>query len=303
MVTNILRDFHNHNQEGVHCLMQLFGPRGVPKSLRNVNGFGNHTFKFGRPDDGTFRYVKIHFKPVDGIENLTEEEAVQLAGTEPDYHIKDMYNDIEEGNFPKWRMFSPQEVGIMTLNRNASNYFAEIEQAAFSPSTMIPGIAPSADLMLHARMFSYPDAARYRIGPNYQQLPCNAAKNIYSPYQRDEPMRLDGNYGADPDYAAMQSAPPSVQAYSSDVEDIDWEQPRVLWKLFKKNGEDEVFIHNLSGHVNKALPEVQKDTIKMFAKVDEEIGKRLEEALDKLSENVNHKKVQPSQTALATHRR
>jgi catalase len=94
-----------------------------------------------------------------------------------------------------------------------------------------------------------------------------------------------------------------VQAYSSDVEDIDWEQPRVLWELFKKNGEDEVFIRNLSGHVNKALPEVQKDTIKMFAKVDEEIGKRLEETLNKLGENVDHQKASPSQTALATHRR
>jgi len=338
-------DFHQHNQEGVHCLMQLFGPRGVPKSLRNVNGFGNHTFKFGKPEDGTFRYVKIHFKPVDGVKTLTEEEAVRLAGTEPDYHIKDMYNSIEEGNFPKWRMclqvmtpeqaekfrynifditktwphseFPLQEVGIMTLNRNPNNYFAEVEQAAFSPSNMIPGIAPSADLMLHARMFSYPDAARYRIGPNYQQLPCNAAKNVYSPYQRDGPMRVDGNYGADPDYVRssfrkIRTGPADVahsewvgkvQAYSSDVEDIDWEQPRILWELFKKNGEDEVFIQNLSGHVNKALPEVQKGTIKMFAKVHEDIGKRLEEALSKLGENVDHKKPLPSQTALATHRR
>ncbi|KAB5542569.1 catalase [Coniochaeta sp. 2T2.1] len=328
-----------------HPRSGLFGPRGVPKSLRNVNAFGNHTFKFGKPEDGSFRYVKIHFKPVDGIKTLTEEEAVQLAGSEPDYHIKDMYNSIEEGNFPQWRMclqvmtveeaekfrynifditktwphkeFPLEEVGILTLNRNPDNYFAEVEQAAFSPSTLIPGIAPSADQMLHARMFSYPDAARYRIGPNYQQLPCNAAKNVYSPYQRDGPMRLDGNYGADPDYVRssfrkIRSGPADVahsewvgkvQAYSSDVEDIDWEQPRILWELFKKNGEDEVFIHNLSGHVNKALPEVQKDTIKMFAKVDEEIGKRLEEALKKLGDNVDHKKAPPSQAALATHRR
>lgn len=91
-------------------------------------------------------------------------------------------------------------VGRLTLNRNPANYFEEIEQAAFSPGTMVPGIGPSADIMLHARMFAYPDAARYRVGPNYQQLPGNRAMHVHCPYQRDGPMRFDGNYGADPGY-------------------------------------------------------------------------------------------------------
>ncbi|KAK3317963.1 catalase [Apodospora peruviana] len=323
-------DFHNNNQEGVHCLMQLFGPRGVPASLRNVNAFGNHTFKFGKPEDGTFKYVKIHFRPDAGIKTLKHEEAVRLAGEEPDYHIKDMYNAIEKGDFPSWTMslqvMDPKDaetykwnifditktwshedyplipVGRLTLNKNPDNYFQDIEQAAFSPSTLIPGIAPSADLMLHARMFSYPDAARYRVGPNYQQLPCNRALNVYSPYQRDGAMRIDGNYGPDPDYVRssfrkVRSGPADVahdewigkvQAYSSEVTDIDFEQPRILWSIFKKNGDDEFFISNLAGHVNKALPEVQKETIKMFSKVDEEIGKRLDEAISKLADNVDH---------------
>jgi catalase len=221
-------DFHNNNQEGVHCLMQLFGQRGVPASLRNINGFGVHTFKFGKPEDGSFKYVKLHFKPDAGIKNLTKEDAVRLAGEEPDYHVKDLYNAIEKGDYPTWTLFlqimDPKEaesyrwnifddtkiwphkdyplvpVGKLTLNKNPDNYFQEIEQAAFSPSTMIPGVGPSADIMLQARMFSYPDAARYRVGANYQQLPCNKAKYVYSPYQRDGPMRLDGNYGSDPDY-------------------------------------------------------------------------------------------------------
>lgn len=224
-------DFHNHNQEGAHSLMQLFGPRGIPASLRNVNGFGNHTFKFGKPEDGSFKYVKIHFKPDDGIKNLSQEDAVRLAGEEPDYHIKDMYNSIERGDYPSWTMMlqvmDPKEaetykwnifditkiwphkdyplipVGKLTLNKNPDNHFQDIEQAAFSPSTLIPGIAPSADIMLHARMFSYPDAARYRVGPNYQQLPCNRPLEAYSPYQRDGPMRVDGNYGSDPDYGTL----------------------------------------------------------------------------------------------------
>ncbi|EWZ80101.1 Peroxisomal catalase [Fusarium oxysporum f. sp. narcissi] len=319
-------DFHNNNQEGAHCLMQLFGPRGVPESLKNVNGFGNHTFKFGKPEDGSFKYVKIHFKPDAGIKNLSQEDAVRLAGEEPDYHVKDMYNSIERGDYPSWTMYLqiwPHKdyplipVGKLVLNKNPENHFHDIEQAAFSPSTLIPGIAPSADIMLHARMFSYPDAARYRVGPNYQQLPCNRPLDAYSPYQRDGPMRLDGNYGSDPDYVRssfrkVKSGPADVahsewvgrvQAYSSDVEEEDWEQPRNLWKIFKDNGEDEVFLNNLSGHVNKALPEVQEATVGMWANVDEEISKRLGEKLKKLTGNFDHSKAPPSQTVLASRRK
>jgi len=168
-----------------------------------------------------------------------------------------------------------QPVGKLTLNKNPDNFFQDIEQAAFSPSTLVPGIAPSADIMLHARMFSYPDAARYRVGPNYQQLPCNRALNVYSPYQRDGPMRIDGNYGGDPDYVRssfrkVRSGPADVahdewvgkvSSYTSEVTDEDFEQPRILWQLFKKNGEDKEFISNLCGHLKSALPDVQKETI------------------------------------------
>jgi catalase len=301
--------------------MQLFGQRGVPESLRNINMYGVHTFKFGNPDDGTFKYVKIHFKPDAGNVTMDAADAVRLAGEEPDYHVKDLYNAIEQGDYPTWTMnlqvMDPKEaetyrwnifddtriwphkdyplipVGKLTLNKNPDNFHSDVEQAAFSPSTMVPGIGPSADLMLQARMFSYPDAARYRVGPNYQQLPCNAAKHVYSPYQRDGPMRLDGNYGADPDYVRssfrkMTMGPGDVahdkwvgevSLYSSQVTDDDFEQPKNLWALFKKWEVDENFISNLSGHLKKALPEVQKETIKMFAKVDGEIGERLEKAL------------------------
>jgi catalase len=234
---------------------------------------------------------------------MKAEDAVRLAGEEPDYHVKDMFNAIEKGDFPTWTMclqvMDPKEaetyhwnifdatriwphkdyplipVGKLTLNKNPENYFQDIEQAAFSPSTLVPGIGPSADIMLQARMFSYPDAARYRVGPNYQQLPCNKAKHVYSPYQRDGSMRLDGNYGADPDYVRssfrkITKGPPDVThdkwvgevtSWSSEVTDEDFEQPRDLWTLFKKWGDDQVFIDNLSGHLKKALPQVQKQTI------------------------------------------
>ncbi|RBQ70099.1 hypothetical protein FVER14953_20839 [Fusarium verticillioides] len=160
-------DFRNNNQEGAHCLMQL--------------GFGNHTFKFGKPEDGSFKFVKLHVKPDDGIKNLSQEDAVRLAGEEPDYHVKDVYNSIERDDYPPWTMYlqvmDPKEaetykwnifditkiwphkdyplipVGKLVLNKNPDNHFHDIEQAVFSPSTLIPGISPAADIMLHARMF------------------------------------------------------------------------------------------------------------------------------------------------------
>jgi len=326
-------DFHNHNQEGVHCLMQLYGPRGVPASLRNISGFGVHTFKYGKPEDGTFKYVKIHLKPDEGAKTLTEEEATKLAGEDPDHHVKDLYNAIEKGNFPSWTMnlqiMDPKDaetyrwnifdatkiwphkdyplvpIGKITLNKNPENYFQDIEQAAFSPSNMVPGIGPSADPMLQARMFSYPDAARYRVGPNYQQLPCNRAKHVYSPFQRDGPMRLDGNYGADPNYvrssfvkgkvgpmdvAHDEWVNSKVQNYPGEVDEDDFQQARDLWEIYKKHDEDQVFIENLTGHLSSALPQVQKETIEMFAKVDEEIGKRLEKKLSEMDNEPDHVK-------------
>ncbi|KLP08890.1 putative catalase isozyme P [Fusarium fujikuroi] len=296
-------DFHNNNQEGAHCLMQLFGPCGVPQSLKNVSGFGNHTFKFGKPEDGSFKYVKIHFKPDDGIKNISQENAIRLAGEEPDYHVKDMYNSIERGDYPTWTMYLQDypliPVGKLVLNKNPDNHFHAIEQAAFSPSTLIPGIAPSADIMLHARMFSYPDAARYRVGPNYQQLPCNRPLDAYSPYQRDGAMRLDGNYSSDPDY--VRSSFRKVKSGPADVAHSEW--PRNLWKIFKDNEEDEVFLNNLSGHVNKALPEVQEATVRMWANVDEEISKRLGEKLKNLTGDFDHSQAPPSQTVLASRRK
>lgn len=318
-------DFHNNNQEGVHALMQLFGHRGVPASLRNINGYGVHTFKFGKPEDGTFKYVKIVLKPDDGIKTLDDDEATRLAGEDPDYHVRDIYNSIERGDFPTWTMnlqiMDPKDaenykwnifdatkiwphkdyplipIGKITLNKNPENYFQDIEQAAFSPSTLPPGIGPSADIMLQARMFSYPDAARYRVGPNYQQLPCNRAKYVYSPYQRDGPARYDGNYGADPSYvrssfrkltlgptnvAHDQWIDGKVEDYTSDVTEDDFQQSRDLWKIFIEQEADTSFINSVSVNLSKALPEVQKESVAMFAKVEPVIGERIEQRLKEI---------------------
>ena len=184
-------DFHNHNQEGIHCLMHLFGARGVPESVRNINGYGNHTYKIGKAD-GSFKYIKFHFKPDAGVKDMPAARAAELAGSDPDYHTRDMFDAIERGEYPTWtlhfQIMDPKEaetyrwnifdmtkiwphsdyplrpIGKLTLNTNVSfppvvygedhvltgrkphNYFQDIEQAAFSPSNMVPGIAPSADI-------------------------------------------------------------------------------------------------------------------------------------------------------------
>ncbi|KAK7413961.1 catalase A [Neonectria punicea] len=221
-------DFHNNNQEGIHALMMLFSDRGTPKSVRHVNGYSGHTYKLTKKD-GSFHYVKIQFKSNQGNDTLLDADATRLAGQDPDNHTADLWDSIESGNFPSWtayvQVMSPEQAetyrwnifdmtkiwphadfpllpfGKLTLNKNPGNYFTDIEQAAFSPSNMVPGIAPSADPILQARMFAYPDAARYRLGVNYQHLPCNRPVcPVYSPYQRDGLMNATENYGSDPNY-------------------------------------------------------------------------------------------------------
>ncbi|TQN63574.1 Catalase, partial [Colletotrichum shisoi] len=277
--------------------------------------------------DGTFHYVKIHIKTNQGVQNLSQDEAVRLAGENPDYHTADLYKAIEAGEFPSWTVFfqimEPQDaekyrwnifdmtkvwphppipVGKLTLNKNVSfispihersefnqldiclkpsNYFADIEQAAFSPSNMVRGFAPSADPMLQARMFAYNDAARYRLGVNYQQLPCNRAVSpVYCPYQRDGFMTFGDDYGADPNnvrsdlktvnfvgshgasgYAigGHEDWVGRVCGFTSEVVDDDFAQARAFWEVLgKQPGEQEALVHNVAQHMGGAAPAVHE---------------------------------------------
>lgn len=177
--------------------------------------------------------------------------------------------------------FPLQPVGKLTLNKNPENYFTDIEQAAFSPSTIVPGIAPSADPMLQARMFAYPDAARYRLGVNYQQLPCNRpVSQVYSPYQRDGAFRYTSNYGGDPNYVrssvktvrfqgkvganaitqAHEEWVANVSGFTSEVTDEDFIQAAALWEVLGKTGLQDNFIYNISQHLGSAIPRVQQET-------------------------------------------
>jgi catalase len=205
----------------------LFSDRGTPKSYRHMHVFSSHTFSLINAQ-GERVWVKFHFKTLQGIENNSAAEAVRLAGAAPDHATGDLFNAIEEGNFPQWRMcvqimtqdeasnyrinpfdltkvwpqgeFPLIEVGILELNRNPENYHAEVEQAAFCPAHVVPGIGFSPDKMLQARILSYTDAHRYRLGVNYQSLPVNKPQCPVHTYNRDGAMRFDGNYGGAPNY-------------------------------------------------------------------------------------------------------
>jgi len=228
-------DFHVNNQESVHALMFLFGDRGLPSSVRHVNAYSGNTYKFTKAN-GSYHYVRIHLISNQGVHYYTNSEAAHLAGTDPDHHILDLQDAINSGNFPSWNVYvqaiHPNDIaaapinifdmtkvwphqqyplrkaGRMVLDKNPRNWFAEIEQAAFSPSQMVPGIEPSPDPMLQARMFAYPDASRYRLGVNYQFLPTNAANaDVYCPTERDGFMNFTKNYAGDPNYVGSKLKP------------------------------------------------------------------------------------------------
>ncbi|SPB52348.1 unnamed protein product [Aspergillus niger] len=334
---NMFWDFHAGNPEGFHQLLHLFSDRGTPASLRHINAYSGHTYKFTLKD-GSFKYVKFHIKTTQGVKNLTKEESVRLAGENPDFLIQDLFEAIERKDYPTWNVYvqvmSPdqaenyrwnifdmtkvwphsdfplRQIGTMKLNRNPRNYFTDIEQAAFSPSNLVPGVAPSADPMLQARMFSYPDAARYRVGTNYQQLPTNAAKTqVYCPYQRDGQMNFSDNYGADPNYVGSSLKPikfyqdvkgQAPQAVSTLTEHEKWVgqvsnfqyglyeddfvQARGLWKVIgKEEGHQERFFGNVAVHLGQVWSGPLRERVyELFSRVDPGLGEGVKKATEEV---------------------
>ena len=197
--------------------MRLMSDKGTPDGFRHMDGFGNHTFMWYKKD-GSYVWVKYHFKSLQGIKNLTNKEAVRLAGENPDYAVQDLYDHIKAGDYPAWDMYvqilTPEQaqeyrydifevtkeiyeedyplikVGRFVLNRIPADFFAEIEQAAFCPGNLVNGIGASPDKMLNARMVFYADSQRYRLGVNFEQLPSNKPKNMVQNYQRDGKMAV-----------------------------------------------------------------------------------------------------------------
>ncbi|HZW19149.1 MAG TPA: catalase [Luteimonas sp.] len=215
-------DWWTLQPETLHQVTIVMSDRGIPASYRHMHGFGSHTYSFWNEAGERF-WVKFHFRTQQGIKNLTDAEAAEIIGNDRESHQRDLYDAIDRGDFPKWKLYiqvMPEtdaekvpyhpfdltkvwpkgdypliEVGEFELNRNPENFFADVEQVAFAPSNLVPGIAPSPDKMLQARLFNYADAQRYRLGVNYHQIPVNAARCPVHSNHRDGQGRADGNYG------------------------------------------------------------------------------------------------------------
>jgi catalase len=237
-------DFWSLNPESLHQVMFLMSDRGTPFSYRHMHGFGSHTFSLINKDDQRV-WVKFHFKTQQGIKNFLNDEAVKMKGEDPDHAQRDLVEAIDRGDFPKWNVkiqimseeqaktyhwnpfdltktwsqkdFPLIDVGVLELNENPQNYFADVEQAAFAPAHVVDGISYSPDKMLQGRILSYPDAHRYRLGGNYEQLPVNKCPFAVNNYERDGQMRLDGNSGKSPNYFP--------NSFDSIIADENYKQP------------------------------------------------------------------------------
>ena len=314
-------DFWSLVPESLHQVTILFSDRGIPKGYPHMNMFGSHTYSLINAKDERF-WVKFHFKTLQGIQNFTPEEADKLVAQDPDWATRDLFEQIKKGIFPKWQMqvqimpeleaekyrwnpfdltkvwlhkdYPVMEVGIVELNRNPENYFAEVEQAAFDPSNIVQGISFSPDKMLQARVFSYADAHRYRLGVNYQRLPINSPKGIKpKTYHRDGSMRFDGNEGSAVNYEPNSFGGPkenpaykepplkingNADRYTQPRVDDDFVQPGLLYRLMKPDEQDRL-IKNLVGSLKQVPVEIQKRQVAHFKRADATWGQRVAKEL------------------------
>jgi len=318
-------DFASQNPESAHQFMILFGDRGIPKSSRFMHGYWGHTHKL-QNKNGDWVYAQLHLKSKQGTDFVTQEDSFNYG---PDYATKDLYMAIEKGDFPGWDLmfqtmtakeaeevwenqklnvfdmthvwpqsqFPLRKVGELFLNENPQNYFAEVEQIAFNPAHLVPGIEPSADPLLQSRLFSYPDTHRHRIGANYQQLPVNAPRTAYrmGNFQRDGNMAFY-NQGSRPNYLSS-IQPISFKERTVDLDKLhgdftgeaitflssihpeDFNAPRVLWEKVFDEPARERWIKNISGHMSTVTDkEIIKRQIAIYREVSEDIASRLEKA-------------------------
>jgi catalase len=306
-------DFWSLSPESLHQVTILFSDRGTPDGYRHMNGYGSHTYSLINSKNERV-WVKFHVKTMQGIRNLAADTAVALAGENPDYATQDLFYAIEKGDYPKWRIsiqvmtddqaqrfpynpfdltkvwphgdFPLIEVGIMELNRNPRNYFAEVEQSAFAPANVVPGISFSPDKMLQARIMSYTDAHRYRLGVNYESLPVNQPHAPVHNYQRDGFMRHDDNGGIGPNYEPNSfGGPQQNPAYSEPPFPVDGDGARYdhrdgnddytqAGNLFRLMTEDERarLIENIVNSMREVPLRIQEKQVLRFYKADPAYG-------------------------------
>jgi catalase len=302
-------DFWSLSPESLHQVTILMSDRGLPSSLRKMHGFGSHTYSFINARNERY-WVKFHFKTQQGIENWTNEHAAQVIGEDRESHQRDLFEAIERKDFPRWTLYvqvMPEadadktpynpfdltkvwphkdypliEVGVMELNRNPENYFAEVEQASFSPANVVPGIGHSPDKMLQFRIFSYADAARYRLGVNHDQLPVNRPRCPVHNYARDGEMRFDGNGGGSVNYEpnsfggpvqdkSVQEPPLKITGdadrYDHREGNDDYTQAGDLFRLMS-DGQKQQLFGNIAAAMQGVPEEIVRRQLGHFAKAD-----------------------------------
>ncbi|MFZ1948199.1 MAG: catalase [bacterium] len=313
-------DFWSSLPEALHQVTITMSDRGIPYSYRHMHGFGSHTFSMINAQNQRV-WVKFHFRTQQGIKNLTDAEAVALVGKDRESHQRDLYESIEKGDFPRWTMFiqvMPEkaaathpynpfdltkvwfhkdyplvEVGVMELNRNPENYFADVEQAAFNPASVVPGIGFSPDKMLQGRLFSYGDAQRYRLGVNHHLIPVNQARCPVHSYHRDGQMRVDGNYGStlgyepnsygewqqQPDFAEPKLDLQGAAGHWDHREDSDYyTQPGLLFRLMTAE-QKQVLFENTGRAMGDSPREIKIRHIGNCLRADPAYGEGVAKAL------------------------
>jgi catalase len=314
-------DFWSLLPEALHQVTITMSERGIPKTYRHMHGFGSHTFSMINAANERV-WVKFHFRTQQGIENLTDKEAAAIVAQDRESHGRDLLTAIDSGNFPRWTLFIqvmtneqalhhkhnpfdltkvwPRadypliEVGMMELNRYPDNFFAEVEQAAFSPANIVPGIGFSPDKMLQGRLFSYGDTQRYRLGVNFNHIPVNAPRCPFNSYHRDGAMRTDGNLGATPTYwpnskgawidhdPSLAEPPLSLEGAAAHwdhrVDEDHYEQPGILFRKMTPT-QRQVLFENTARAMGDARPEVKQRHITNCAKADPAYGAGVAAAL------------------------
>ena len=314
-------DFWTSLPEALHQVTITMSDRGIPASYRHMHGFGSHTFSFINKDN-VRTWVKFHFKTLQGIKNLTDEEAMELIGRDRESHQRDLYEAIERGDFPRWELkvqlmteqeadgyrinpfdltkvwphgdFPLHDVGVLELNRNPENYFAEVEQSAFNPMNVIDGIGFSPDKMLQGRLFSYRDPQNYRLGVNHGQIPVNRPRCPFHSYHRDGMMRTDGNNGSaigyEPNsYGEWQDSPEMKEpplklhgdAYNYNEREYDedyYSQPGDLFRLMSP-GQQKALFKNTAANMGDSELFIKQRHVRNCYKADPAYGRGVAEAL------------------------
>lgn len=316
-------DFWTLLPESLHQVTIVMSDRGIPKSYRHMHGFGSHTYSMVNANNERF-WVKYHWRCQQGIENLTNEEAAKVIGNDRESHQRDLFNAIEKGDYPKWKLmiqvmpeheawdyrFDPFdltkvwpkgdypliEVGEMELNRNPENYFADVEQAAFNPANVVPGLGFSPDRMLQGRLFSYGDAQRYRLGVNHYQIPVNKPRCPFHNFHRDGAMRVDGNEGStihyEPNsYGQWEESKEHVEPptplgdgglgdhYDHRVDEDYYTQPGNLFRLMSPE-QQQVLFNNTAAEVGGAEKFIQERHALNCYRADPAYGQGVADALN-----------------------